>query len=155
MPFAKHLHPCAGAVQSPRGDHGGTCRPAAGVHAGFKADVVQAARPVRPQPDLGRLRGPGEQHDVAIHVEHTPDLKVGRRDGYGVGKLGGRRGEQPSRAIRVGSPHQVPGGGPGGHPGHDVQPRVVARGMNKLASARCRIGPQDAHLLLAAVLDDE
>ena len=133
--------------------------PGAAVHPARRAELLRAGlRAVEPQADLGRLvPGRGEQHRVPVGAGDVPDLQAGRGDragGAGPVLVGGAQ-QQAARPLGVGRPDDLPVAGPGGHPGHDVQPLRVGVLADQRGLPGGRVSLAQLHPALVPALHHE
>ncbi len=128
------------------------------MYAAGRAELLQAGLfAVEPEADLGWVvPGRGEQHGVPVGAEHVADLQGGWGDGGGA-RLVFCRGAQQQAAcpVGVGGPGDPPVAGPGGHPGHDVQPPRVGVLADQCGLPAGRVGLEQAHPALVPALHHE
>jgi len=105
---------------------------AAACTPGSVATGVSPAGPYRQTPDLGGLRGPGEQHVVAVGADNRLYLQSLRGYRGGRGEFGRRCDDQAPRVAADPGPYDVTVCQLGGHAVDDVRP----------TAGRCPRGPR-------------
>ena len=130
-------------VQGPAPADRGAAAAGAACHAAARPGLAQAARPVAPQPDLGRLLRRMEQHRVAVHLQHVADLQARRGNRYRL--LARRQQHQAAGVLLIAGPHDPAVGGPGRHAGDDLQPLRVGVLVQHADPAAARVHAEDPH----------
>ena len=137
--------------QRPAGKHGRPAGGRGGVHARLGRDRGEPGGSVPPDADLGGLRGPGEQHVVAVGADNRLYLQSWRGDRGGRGEFGRRGDDQAPRVAADPGPDDVTACQLGGHALDDVRPLRVGVLADHGAGDRV----DDPHRLLVPGLHDE
>ena len=145
-----HADGHAVVVQGPAPADRGAAAAGAAFHAAARPGLAQAARPVTPQPDLGRLLRRLEQHRVAGYVEHAVDLQSGRGDRDRL--LARRQQHQAAGVLLIAGPRDPAVGGPGRHAGDDLQPVRVGVLVQHGDLAAAGVHAEDPHGSLVPAL---